>query len=347
MQGEAAVKIDDIHAMMASGHRSIRIERHTLILWGVAGALLIVFVNKLFTPEYITVHWQRVLFSNLLIAGVLVLVAITDFRMTRVKRESRDESLSFVQLQLIKLWWLVVALIVLINIGMNVYGGGYLFYPITLSLIGVGLYAQGLFSQQMLSWIGVCLILLSLASIALGISYLHQEWLAISVLGIGFSLLAWWIDYPGNNSSAIKRALLSVVWVLLVLMPVIATERLNRDNSENTLTVISLDTYLSQNSSNNERYIVRVPAGTIVPLNIEISGNLLEKESTGSLPLKLTEDINVVMGNEGPEGTTQLAGGIWKANRNPYIIRKLHITPSLDRNNGFKAELILDTAVNK
>lgn len=111
MRYEAAVKIEDIHSMMSSGHRSINIERHTLILWGLAGALLILVVNKLFTPDYIATLWQRTFFSNIFIASVLFLVAILDFRLTQRKREDREETISFVQIQLYKVWWLVVALI--------------------------------------------------------------------------------------------------------------------------------------------------------------------------------------------------------------------------------------------
>lgn len=347
MRHEAAVKIEDIHAMMASGHRSIKIERHTLMLWGITGALLILIVDRLFTPEYIVVHWQLVLFSNLFVACVLILVAILDFRLTRRKRENRDETLSFVQLQLIKLWWLFIALIVLINIGMNFYGGGYLFYPIVLALLGMALYAQGLFSQQMLSWIGVCLILLGLGSITLGITPNQQEWLAMSALGLGFTLLAWCINYPGGHSGVIKRALLSVAWLLTVIMPVATASWLNRDNSLDELPVISLDTYRDPGSHKNERQIVRIPAGTILPLSIEIAGNLLQQASTGSLQLKLAQEIEVVVAGENTQGLARVVNGSWNKNRHFYKVRKFQLSSSLDRNNGPQAKLLLDIDIEK
>lgn len=347
MWGEAADKIEDIHAMMATGHRSIKIERHTLMLWGITGALLILIVNRLFTPEYISVHWQLVLFSNFFVTCVLVLVAVLDFNLTRRKREDRDETLSFVQLQLIKLWWLFIALIVLINIGMNFYGGGYLFYPIVLALLGMALYAQGLFSQQMLSWIGVCLILLGLGSIAFGITSLQQEWLAMSALGPGFTLLAWWINSPAVFTGEIKRALLSVAWLLIVIMPVATASWLNQDNSLDDLPVISLDNYRDHSSNKNERQIVRIPAGTTLPLNIEITGNLLQQSSIGTLQLKLAQDIDVVVAGENTEGMVRVAGGDWNNNRNPYRIRKFELSSSLNRNNGPEAKLLLGIEVEK
>lgn len=347
MWGEAAGKIEDIHAMMATGHRSIKIERHTLMLWGITGALLILIVNRLFTPEYFTVHWQQVLFSNLFVACALVLVAILDFYLTHRKREDRDETLSFVQLQLIKLWWLFIVLIVLINIGMNFYGGGYLFYPIVLALLGMALYAQGLFSQQMLSWIGACLILLGLGSIVLGITQLQQEWLTMSALGIGFTLLAWWINFPACCSGEIKRALLSVAWLLIVILPVATASWLNQDKSLDDLPVIPLDTYRELNINKNERQIVRIPAGTTLPLYIEITGNLLQQASSGSLQLMLAQDIDVVVAGEKTEGLVRVASGNWNNNRNPYRIRKFELSSSLNRHNGPEAKLLLDIEVEK
>ena len=340
MWGDAAVKIDDIHAMMASGHRSIRIERHTFILWGLAGALLIVLVNEIFTPEHFSVRWQRVLFSHLLISVVLISVAVFDFRMTRRERLNRDETLSFVQLQLTKLWWLFITLIVLINIGMNFYGGGYLFYPILLALLGMALYAQGLFSQQMLSWIGVCMILLGLGSIVSGTTLIHQKWLTVSALGFGFILLAWWADYPSVRASKLARALLSVAWLSLVIMPVAAGNWLTQNTDLDKLPTVSLETY-RHSPSTNAQQIVHIPAGTNIPLNIEIQGDLIGHPATSSVQLKLAQAIDVVVSGAHAESTARVSGKAWKDLRNPYRITKFKLSASLDRSKGPEAKLLL------
>ena len=46
-------------------------------------------------------------------------------------------------MQLTKVWWLLVGLIVVISIGMNLFGGGYLFYGIVLALMGLAFYIHG------------------------------------------------------------------------------------------------------------------------------------------------------------------------------------------------------------
>ena len=134
MWDHAADQIKSIHAMMSNGHRSVRMERHTLVLWGLAGALLIVMMRLFFPPENFDVKWHRTLVVNAISIVVLVSVAIWDFRLTRRSREARDETVSFVQIQLTKVWWSIVALIILIQLGMSFFGGGYLFFALLLRL---------------------------------------------------------------------------------------------------------------------------------------------------------------------------------------------------------------------
>ena len=144
MQDHAAGQIEAIHSMLATGHHSVRLERHSLILWGLTAASLIILINAVITPERFPIQWQRSLFSNSFITLVVTTIAFLDFRLTKLKRESRDEIVSFVQIQLTKVWWFLLGLIILINIGMGFFGGGYLFYPIMIILVGLGLYIQGL-----------------------------------------------------------------------------------------------------------------------------------------------------------------------------------------------------------
>lgn len=203
----------------------------------------------------------------------------------------------------------------------------------------------------MLSWIGVCLILLGLGSIALGMTQLQQEWLAISALGVGFTLLAWWLDYLESKSwgkpNMIKRAILSSVWLLVVIVPVAAASWLKQDNSLDELPIISFDSYQNQIHGNKQRQIVRIPAGTTMPLNIELSGNLLDKTIMNSLKVNLAEAIDVVVSGEETEGIARIVGGMWKSDQRPYRIRKFQLSSSFDRDKGPEAKLTLDIDVKK
>lgn len=86
MWEHAADQIKSIHAMMDSGHRSVRLERHTLILWGVTGALLIVLMQHLFPAGNFSVKWHHTLLVNSINIVVLVAVAIFDYRLTKRSR---------------------------------------------------------------------------------------------------------------------------------------------------------------------------------------------------------------------------------------------------------------------
>ena len=184
MNADAKSQLQDIHAMLASGHRSIQLERHTLILWGLAAAFLILTVPLLFAPEYFEFRWQRAVTQNLFTSAVLIAIGILDFKLTRRVRAQRNESLSFVQRQLTKVWWMLVGLIMIINLGMNFFGGGYIFFAVALLIAGLALYIQGLFSQQMLCWVGVLMMVVGLASVALKLPHPELKWLAASRFAI-------------------------------------------------------------------------------------------------------------------------------------------------------------------
>jgi len=182
---QASEQILAIHEMMSSGHRSVFMERHTLILWGLAAAVLILFIGSVITPEGFPETWMRAMVSTSIIGFVLALVGYFDFRLVRRAREERDESISFVQLQITKVWWLLISLTVLINLAMHFFGGGYLFYSLLLILMGLALYFHGLFSKQMLSYAGIMMIVLGLASIALHLPFTMIEWITVFCFGLG------------------------------------------------------------------------------------------------------------------------------------------------------------------
>jgi len=46
-----ARQLDAIHAMLSAGHRNLRIERHTLLLWGIPAGLLFAISELILTPS--------------------------------------------------------------------------------------------------------------------------------------------------------------------------------------------------------------------------------------------------------------------------------------------------------
>ena len=49
-------QLDAIHSMLSAGHRSIRMPRHSLILWGVLGGALCLGTEHVITPARFPEH---------------------------------------------------------------------------------------------------------------------------------------------------------------------------------------------------------------------------------------------------------------------------------------------------
>lgn len=345
MWENATDQIKSIHAMMSSGHRSVRMERHTLVLWGVTGALLIVVMRLLFPPENFSIKWHRTVVVNGVSIAVLVAVAIWDFWLTRRSREARDETVSFVQLQLIKVWWSIVALIILIQIGMSFFGGGYLFFAILLSLLGLAFYIHGLFSQQLLSWAGGIMIFLGLACIALRLPIVTQEWLTVMVLGIGLPALGYLVHHPWHNRNVGYRVAGFTIWLLLVIVPAVAVDQWQRDYKVPELPVITLADYQRGEKNGTVQQIVRVPAGSVIPLEVNVNGSILKDGNNAVIPLQLSQPLDLILKDQKPTGWYRIVGEQWHDKRYAYRIRELEIVPSVTRDAGpvVKLKLFIST----
>jgi hypothetical protein len=342
MATSTAESIAAIHAMMASGHRSVRIERHTLVLWGLAAAFLILAVNPIFTPERFPVVWQRSAVANLFIAAVLTGIGVWDFRLTRRARRMRDETLSFVQLQLTKVWWLLIGLIVAINVGMNFFGGGYMFYGLLLAIMGLAFYIHGLFSEQMLSWIGVLLIAMGLGSIALKLPFPLIEWLSVFVFGLGFPVLAFALNHAALHTTLARRSGLAALWLSLVIAPTAFAYQLDRYTATPAWPMVPLDRFLTQSPTEAEReQVVRLPSGTIIPLHIEVTSDVLEGINTVTLPMKLSRPMQVAIHQGKPDGRFRVDSSDWKKTMYNYRIQDINITSTLARETGPQVSLKL------
>jgi len=141
-----ASQLEAIHSMLAAGHRSIRLQRHSLLLWGITGGVLCLGTEHVITPERFPGLLERAAAVLLFLGIVLSGVALADFWYTRHRIEAREESLPFVQAQVTKVWWLLIAMGVMFTFATAFFGGGQMVFVIWLVLFGLGIYVHGLFS---------------------------------------------------------------------------------------------------------------------------------------------------------------------------------------------------------
>lgn len=332
---DTIARLESIHAMMASGHRSVRLERHTLLLWGISVAGLIVGVNATFTPDRFPNVALRSLYSNLLIALTLIVIAIVDFYWTRRTRRARDETLSFVQRQLMKVWWLLVALAVVLNVGMNFFGGGYLIYAAVLALMGLALYVQGLFSEQMLEFIGVVLIVLALGAIALGVAYKLMEWLTVAVFGVGFPLLAAASPYSEPEASRSRQFGFASAWLTVVLT--CAGIIYHFDSRFNAVGIPTVDAARFQPSPHAQ--IVHLDAGSVIPVHVHVSGDVISRSDAGTVSLTLAKPLDIVVMGDKPTGHFRFADGRWRSTAYSFRIRNVSIGSRMKPRRGAEAEV--------
>jgi len=341
MWEHAADQIKSIHAMLDSGHRSVRLERHTLVAWGLAGAGLILVMRFLFPPENFSVQWQRILVVHTISIIVLVSVAIWDVRVTRRLREARDESLSFIQMQLTKVWWSIVAMIILISIGMSFFGGGYLFFAILLSLLGLAFYIHGLFSQQLLSWVGAIMILLGLLCIALRLPIVTQEWLTVMTLGIGLPSLSYLTHHQKLNTNTLYRIGGFAVWLVLIIGPTLAMDQWQRNVTVPELPVQSLADFQRSANTLGDLHIVRLPAGSSVPVKISVKGDILADDNVVVLPLQLTKALDIMVRGETPTGWYRVGDSQWHDKRYKYHLHVNELSGLISRIQGPKISVNL------
>lgn len=340
MNTSASSQLEAIQEMMASGHRSVTMERHTLVLWGVAAAALILFVDAFFTQERFPEVALRSIYAHaFVIIPLLLLVGLVDFRMTRAARRKRDESISFVQMQVTKIWWMLIGLIVLINFGMNFFGGGFLFYGVTLAIMGVAFFVNGLFSQQMLSWVGSLLILLGLSMVMFQVPYALQEWIAVGVFGLGFPALALVMKKEAIQKSSARRIFFAFAWLVVALLPAHIVYYMENKSAALDVAAVDLATYLNQEKVSAGIQVVTLPAGTKVPVQLQFTGNILTTDGTEVITLTLQQPVQLAIKDGELDGRFNLAERGWKDSLYGMIARANTVKASITPGQGPRIEM--------
>lgn len=337
----ATQQLDSIHAMLSAGHRNLRIERHSLILWGVSCGGIILASDHILTAEQFPVLEQRALAWLILLALAISGVGLLDWHLTRRAKQARDEAWSFIHRQVLKVWWLLMFVGVLLTFATFFYGGGYMIFAAWVVLAGLGLYVHGLFSEELLEWTGALIITIGIGMLAFRLSYTVLQWIAASTLGLGLPLLASMLD-RGKRRTAWMRLGQSVGWLLCVLLPPLLAQQLaNAGNMLPGTPAVSLEMFLKQP---NLSQVVILPEGMTIPVAIEISGNLFRPGNT-SLPLTLSRPIEMVMHNGQPTGVWRFPNENWMKARESQRINIPWIKAELTPQNGaaIHTSLVIET----
>ena len=327
--------------MLSAGQRNLRVERHSLILWGVSCGGLILISNHILTAEQFPDLRVRALAWLILLALTLSGVSLLDWHLTRRAKQARDEAWSFIHRQVLKVWWLLMSVGVLMTFATFFYGGGYMIIAAWVVLIGLGLYVHGLFSEELLEWTGALIIAIGIGMLTFRLSYTDSRWVATSTLGLGLPLLATMLD-RGRQRAAWLRLAQSLGWLLCVLLPPLLAQHLASASAPPDAPVVSLDSFRKQAAT---QQIVSLPAGSIIPVKVEVSGEMFRPSKDSVLPLVLNEPVEIMMNNGQPTGDWRFPSDSWTRARETHWISipwlKAELTPQTGPE--IRASLVIET----
>ena len=334
---ETEQRLEDIQSMMHIGHKSIQIEKHTFFYWGIAGGLLTVLLEFLYRNA--ATLMTTTVYVGLCIT-VLGLVGYFDYRKTRKIRRSQDKSVSFIQVRMTRIWWLLIGTAILFSAGLDVYGGSAV-YSIWFVLIGLAIIINASFTTQPLGYYGCALIAIGIVSPML-LPYSGLKWLAVSVFGVGVPLLGFMLYrkfgfWQANKSYAV------IVWLVLSTAPGYVIYAVEKNITAPLIpsTMLSLAEYQSNPTSPAGLQIIKLPVGTIVPLKLSAQGKTIADGVFTQLPLVLNEPVEVVLENGKLNGTYRIGQGAWSTLKSWELLSFNDLYINLTSQEGFTMDVKL------
>lgn len=306
-------QIQSIQAMLAAGHRCVELERHSLLLWGLVGGGLCAFSDLAINADRFPDTAQRGIALFVWLAAWLGAMSWLDHVLTRRARRAREETLPFAQAQITRAWWMLLGLGALSTFAMFFHGGGDMIYALWTVLLGLGIFFFGLFSRPLIEWIGLAAILLGIAGLAAGLPINGARWLTASCFAIGLPFTGW-LTARLDDSRAGRRVLAVGVWLAVVIVPALAAARLVPTAPTPTPATATL----------------RLPAGSVVPLHIDMDSTLVGISPEASLPVRLMRDTEIALTNGQPDGRYRLGNGSWHAIKDGVLYLRIdRVQPQL------------------
>lgn len=321
----AQEQLQSIQSMLAAGHRSVQLERHSLLLIGGVGGFLAAFTDDVITAERFPDLTRHALALLLWLGVWLAGMAAIDHWLTRRARQRRDETLPFAQTQITRAWWMLLTMGTLFSVAMFFYGGGKMVYALWIVLLGLGVYLFGLFSRPLVEWIGLATILVGVTALAARLPYGTTHWLAASCFAIGMPL-AGWMNVRCDNASSPKRLLALAAWIMLVIGPPLAWARPGPVEAPGNPVL-----NLGARGLDHGAKVLRLEPGTAVMLRIDMDSPLLAVPPQSGLATRLVRPLEIALKDGLPDGRYQVGGNGWHSIRDGALTLRIdRIAPRLE-----------------
>lgn len=302
---DAETRLQTIQSMLSAGQRSVHLERHTLLIWGITGGLLCAFSDPVLSM--IEGTSLRALAALLWLSFWLGSAARLDHILTRRVRHLREETLPFAQAQIGRAWRLLFGLGILGTVATFFYGGGLMVYPLWMVLLGLGIFLFGLFSRALIEWIGICTVLLGIAALAAGLPIGTMRWLAASCFVVGLPLAGTLSLSTDGRSLAVRLAALGL-WLAAVLL---ATGLMSSLPGLGARQPDARPVALGAFHPEPGAQVLLLPAGTVAAIRLNLDSPLLAVSPSATLPLTVSQPILLSTRDGQPDGGYQFPGQAW------------------------------------
>lgn len=327
--------------LLIAGHRPIQFRPGSLVRWGWAFAFLAWSTDPLLRLP--ALQGQVTLQATLAVLWLgtgMGLTAYLDWRANQAAALQARETLPFVQLQVSKVWWLLLVAGVLYTGSTFFFGGAYQVYMVWLALVGLGLFLHGLFSQELVEWAGAAIFLLALLVLLSGLPLVWHRPLVISTAGIGMPLLGWWLHRSTVPTPGTARALACVMGVLAAsVLPAMAAVQWRSGAALPTDIPVYSQSALQQLGDDPARWphyvALHIEAGTPITLALDIQGGVLTSiPNNNKLTYTVTQALDVLLIDGKLSHHIRRNGQDWQTDAGWLRITRLDMTPDITQPSG-------------
>ncbi len=308
MQQHLQQQLLSIQSMLATGHRCVHLERHSLLLMGGVGGFLSACTEWVITVERFPDVRERAIALLVWLSLWLGAMSFIEHYWTHRARQQRDETLPFAQAQITRAWWMLLSMGILGSFAMFFYGGGAMIYGLWTVLLGLGIYLFGLFSKPLIEWIGLATILLAVTSLSV-LSYSATHWLNVFCFAIGMPL-AGWMNTRLDTVTTQQRLLALLCWLLAVVLP-----SLWFAEHDAVLEPQGELIYSPADISALDDQILRVPAGSRLPLNPQLESQILSLVPSKNMEIQTRDSVDLAVHQGRFDGRYRIGTGPWHALR--------------------------------
>jgi hypothetical protein len=334
-------RLTALQNLLVAGHRPIQMRPGSLMRWGWAFALLAWTTDPLLRlPQLQGQPAFQAAVAMLWLGTGIGLTAYLDWRAIQSAAMQAEETLPFVQLQVSKVWWLLLVAGVLYTGSTFFFGGAYQVYMVWLALVGLGLFLHGLFSQELVEWAGAAIFLLALLVLISGLPLAWHRPLVISASGIGLPLLGWLLHRRAASPPNTARLMACVMGLLFasILPAMAAMQWSQRLALPQDIPVYSRQALLQLGDDPGQwpRYLaLHLEAGTPIDLKLDIQGNLLKSTSQGAhLTYTIAQDMDLLLIDGKLSHHVRRNGQDWNDSAGWLRITQLDLVPDLSQASG-------------